>query len=123
MLPILDKWRPNPSNSVEIDEGHSTELICIYNASTNSNVTNTTWKFEEDFLQHSSSHYIMSTEYGYDPINPNHVLSRLMLSNVVLDNAGTYTCQCLYNSDKLYTKGTFYSRAETFHLKVIPGQH
>ena len=125
VLPTLDKWFPN--SSVEIDEGQSTKFICTYNASTNPNVTITTWKFEEDFLQHNSSHYIIITEYGYDPINPNHVLSRLILSNVVSDNAGIYTCQCVYNRDIIYSKGIFYSGTESFNVKVKPkvesGQH
>ena len=120
--PTLDKWLPN--SSVEIDEGYSTEFNCTYNASTNPNVTITIWKFEEDFLQHNSSHFTIINKYGYDPINPNHVLSRLILSNVVPDNAGTYTCQCVYNRDIIYSKETFSSGAKNFYLKVNPtGQH
>ena len=109
---------------MEIDEGQSTRLTCIYNASTSPNVTITTWKFE-DFLQHNSSHYTLITKY--DPFNPNHVLSTLILSNVVSDNAGTYTCQCVYNSDIIYSKEIFYSGTKSFNVTVKPkvesGQH
>ena len=40
----------------------------------------------------------MITEYGTDPINANHVSSKLVISNVTADNTGTYTCQCSYNN-------------------------
>ena len=65
----------------------------------------------------------MTTEYGTDPANGNRILSKLKISNVTPDIAGIYTCQCVYNSDNIYGKAEFYSRAETFHLKVKPGQY
>ena len=69
----------------------------------------------------------MVTEYGTDPINPNHVLSRLILSNVVSDNGGIYTCQYVYNSNIIYSKEIFYSGTEIFNVKVKArvksGQH
>ena len=119
MLPTLDKWVP--SSSVEVLEGHSTEFTCIYNASTNPNITITTWKFEEEYLQHNSAHYTMTTKYGTDPANANHVLSKIQLSNVALDNAGTYSCQCVYNRSTIYSKHTFDSETKSFHLKVKSG--
>ena len=118
--PTLDKWMP--SSSIEVDEGHSTEFICIYNASTNPNITITTWKFEEEFLQHNSDHYTMTTESGTDPINANQILSKLQISNVASDDAGTYICQCVYNKSTIYGEETFYSGAGSFHLKVKSGQ-
>ena len=128
MLPTLDKWLPYPNNdSIEVDEGHSIEFTCIYNASTNRNVTMATWNFKEDYLKHNSSRHTMTTEYGTDPANAKRILSRLILSNVVPDDAGTYTCQCVYNSDIIYNKETFCSGTESFHVKVKPkvksGQH
>ena len=126
MLPTLYKWLPY-NDSVEVDEGHATEFKCIYDASTNPNITMATWNFEEDYLEHNSSHYTMITEYGTDPANADRILSRLILSNVALDNAGTYTCQCIYNRDIIYSKETFCSGAESFRVKVRPreksGQH
>ena len=65
--------------------------------STNSSVTITTWTCNGETLQHNTSHYTMLTEYGTDPINTNHVSSRLVFSNVIANNTGTYTCQCGYN--------------------------
>ena len=95
--PTLHKWVPDPSSKcVELHEGQSTEFICIYTASTNPNITVTTWKYNGEPLQHNSSHYTMITIYGTDPINANHVSSRLVFSNVTTDNNGTYTCQCGY---------------------------
>ena len=128
MLPALDKWLPYPNNnSIEVDEGHSIEFTCIYNASTNPNVTMATWNFEEDYLKHNSSHHTMTTEYGTDPANAKRILSRLILLNVVPDDTGTYTCQCVYNSDIIYNKEMFCSATESFHVKVKPkvksGQH
>ena len=122
VYPTIDKWLPSSSKSVEIYEGDSTEFTCIYNASTDPNITIITWKFEENYLQHNSSHYTMITDYGTDPANANQVLSKLQLSNVVPDNTGTYSCQCLYNGSMIYGNRKFYSRAENFHLEVIPGQ-
>ena len=128
MLPTLDKWLPYPNNeSIEVDEGQSIELRCMYSASTNPNVTMATWKYNEDFLQHNSAHYTMITEYGTDPANANGIMSRLILLNVAPDDAGTYTCQCVYNSDIIYNKEMFCSGTERFHVKVKPkvksGQH
>ena len=117
MRPTLDM----PSYSSVI-EGHSTEFTCIYNASTNLNLTITTWKFEEDYLQYNSTHYTMTTEFGTDPANVNRILSKLILSNVVADNAGTYTCQCVYNREMMYSKGTVYSETKIFYLEVKSGQ-
>lgn len=67
----------------------------------------------------------MITEYGTNPANAFHVLSLLRLINIVPENAGTYTCQCTYNTSTLYNKKQFYSEAKSFHLKVKPvtGQH
>ena len=59
----------------------------------------------------------MITDYGTDPINANSVLSRLILSNVVAENAGTYTCQCGYHSHVIYNKGIV-SDTGNFCLKV-----
>ena len=127
VFPTLDKWLPSPNNSVEIDEGQSTEFMCVYNASTDPIITMTTWKFEEDYLEHNTSHHIMTTEYGTDPANANRVLSKFILSNVGLGNAGTYTCRCVYNRNIIYSKEPVYSGAESFHVKVKPraksGQH
>ena len=121
MLPTLDKWLPYPNDdSVEVDEGQSIEFACIYDASTNPNITMATWKFNKDTLQNKSNRYTMITEYGTDPVNTNHVSSRLILSTVVPDNAGNYTCQCIYNRDIIYSEGEVRLRAETFHLKVKP---
>ena len=119
--PTLDKWAPN--STVEVDKGHSTEFTCIYNASTNPNITMATWKFEEDFLQHNSDHYTMVTINGTDPINANRILSKLKISNVASDNAGTYTCRCVYNTSTIYGEKTFYSETGSFRLKVKSGQH
>ena len=91
--PTLDKWVPG--SSIEIDEGHSTEFTCKYNAITNTNITITNWKFEDDYLQHNSDHYTMTTEYGTDPINANRIVSKPQISNVAFDDAGTYICQCV----------------------------
>ena len=118
--PTLDKWVPN--STVEVDEGHSTEFTCIYNASTNPNIRIASWKLE-DFLQHNSDHYTMITMNGTDPINANRILSKLKISNVASDNAGTYTCQCVYNASTIYDEKTFYSETASFHLKVKSGQH
>ena len=55
-----------------------------------------------EILQHNTVHYTMPmfTEYGTDPINANHVSSRLVFSNVTADNTGTYTYpQCDYNQN------------------------
>ena len=71
---------------VELYEGQSTKFTCIYIASTNSSVTITTWTYNDETLQHNISHYTMLTEYGTDPINVNHVSSRLVFSNVTADN-------------------------------------
>ena len=119
MWPTLDKWEPNYTNNIEIYEGESTEFTCIYNASTNPNITITSWKFKEYYLHHNSSHYTMTTTHG----NANYVISRLNLSDVSPEHAGTYSCQCVYNRDKIYGKGEFHSRAKSFHLKVKSGQH
>ena len=119
MYPTLDT---NPNNQcVEVKEGRSIQFTCIYNASTNSNITITTWKFNEELLEHDSSHYTMITQYGSDPVNFNRVLSRITLSNVIHDNAGTYTCQCAYNPKFVNDKGIV-SDAANFCLKVKPGQ-
>ena len=112
---------------MEVDEGQSVEFTCVYNASTNPNVTITTWKFDADFLKHNSSHYTLTTRYGNDPINVNHVLSKLLLSDVIPDNAGTYVCQCSY-SQIIYNKNNHVtSGANSFCLNVKPhvkpGEH
>ena len=114
---LVEQLPPNANNTcIELYEGHSTEFGCKYTASTDPNVTITTWKFNEVPLQHNSSHYTIITDYGTDPINANSVLSRLKLSNAVAENAGTYTCQCGYNSD-VYNKGIV-SNTAYFCLKV-----
>ena len=119
VYPTLVEQLPSNLNSkcIEVNEGQSTEFGCKYLASTNPNITITTWKFNEVPLQNNSSHYTMLTDYGTDPINANSVLSRLLLSNVVAENAGTYTCQCGYNSHVIYNKGIV-SDTGKFCLKV-----
>ena len=119
VYPTLDT---NPNNQcVEVKEGQSIQFTCIYNASTDRNVTITTWKFNEELLEHDSSHYTIITHYGSDPVNFNRVLSRITLSNVIPDNAGTYTCQCAYNP-KIFNDKDVVSEAANFCLKVKPGQ-
>ena len=103
---------------VELTEGQSTEFTCIYNASTDPNVTIATWEFNEELLEHDSSHYTMTTQYGSDPVNVNHVLSRITLTNVKHDNAGTYTCQCVYNPKVIVDDQAVVSEAASFCLKV-----
>ena len=121
VYPALDKWIPGPNNQcIELTEGQSTEFTCIYTASTNPYVTNTTWKFNGELLKHNSSHYTMITQYGNGPINLNRVLSRITLSNVVPDNAGTYACQCGYNSSVINEKENVVSEAANFCLRVKP---
>ena len=124
MIPTLDKWLPSPNTSVEIDEGYFTEFTCIYNASTNPNITIAIWKFNGRILDDNSSHYEMITKYGTDPANTYHILSVLNLLSIATENAGNYTCQCIYNTSTLYSKEQFYSEAKSFHLKIKPvGQH
>ena len=120
--PTLDKWSKN--QCVELSKGHSTEFFCIYNASTDPNITITTWRFNEELLEQNSSHYTMITRYGgSDPLHRNQVFSTLIISNVIPALNGTYTCQCEYNSTALINqKDNVVSRAASFCLKVIPGQ-
>ena len=50
MEPVIDTWDPKLNEKcIELDEGQSTIFTCIYNASTNPNVTIPTWKFNESF--------------------------------------------------------------------------
>ena len=64
----------------------------------------------------------MITHYGNDPRNLKHVLSKLILSNLKPDHAGTYTCQCVYSS-KVYVSGkdNIGSEAASFCVKVNSG--
>ena len=120
--PTLDKTLPVAYNQcVELNEGQSTEFTCIYNASTNPDVTITTWKFNNRLLKHNSSHYTMTTEYDSDHSNLNRVLSRLRLLNVIPDNTGTFTCQCAFISNVIDEEVV--SEAASFCLKVKPGWH
>ena len=65
----------------------------------------------------------MTTQYGSDPVNFNCVLSRIVLSNVAHDNAGTYTCQCVYNPKVIIDDKDVVSEAASICLKVNkPGQ-
>ena len=77
-----------PSQYVELNEGEAINLTCIYHASTNPNVTITTWKFNEEILDHNSSHYTVITNYGGsdDPLYHNRVSSRLIISDVIVYN-------------------------------------
>ena len=122
--PTLYKTYPNASSHcIELNEGQSTEFTCIYHASADPNVTITTWKFNEELLeQNNSSHYTVVTKYGIDPLHRNSVLSRLILSNLKPDNAGIYTCQCVYSSN-VYVNGkdNIGSEAASFCVKVDPG--
>ena len=121
--PTLDQSLSSPNNRcVELIEGQSTEFTCIYNASTNPNIAITTWRFNGELLEQNSSHYTMITKPGYDPINLNRVLSRLILSNLVSDNSGTYSCQCAYNSTAIAGHNHVVSKANNYCLKVNPGQ-
>ena len=123
MYPTLDKHIPSANNKcVELTEGQSTEFTCIYNASTDPNITITTWEFNEVLLEHNSSHYTMTTQYGNDPANINRVLSRIVLSNVKHDNAGTYICQCAYNPKVIVDDKDVVSEAASVCLKVKSGQ-
>ena len=107
---------------VERNEGQSAELTCIYNASTNLNITITTWRFNGELLKENLSHYTIITKPGGDPRNLNRVLSRLILSNLTSDNGGTYTCQCVYNSTAIAGhKDNMFSKANSYCLKVNPG--
>ena len=64
----------------------------------------------------------MTTQYGSDPVNVNHVMSRITFSNVKPDNEGTYTCQCSYNSEIIVNDKDVVSEAADFSLKVKSGQ-
>ena len=118
--PTLHKWLTDPSSKcVELHEAQSTEFTCIYIASTNPNVTITTWKYNDKPLRRNSSHYTMITIYGTDPINAHHVSSRLIFSNVTVDNTGTYTCQCGYNQNVIINHDQdIVSNTTSFCLKV-----
>ena len=66
--------------------------------STISSVIITTWTCNGETLQHNTSYYTMLTEYGTDPINANHISSRLVFSHVTADNTRTYSYdQCGYD--------------------------
>ena len=118
--PTLDRTSSN--RSVELTEGQFFELKCIYNASINPSVTIPTWKFNDELLEQNSSHYTMITDFGSDPTNPNRVVSKLILSKVIPDNTGTYTCQCAYNSEVVNHEGVT-SQASSFYIKVKSGQY
>ena len=119
--PTLEKW--SNDHCIELNEGQSTEFTCIYHASTNPNITITTWRFNEELLEQNLSHHTVVTKYGIDPIHRKSVLSRLVLSNVIPNNNGTYTCQCVYNSTVIAShKDNVVSRAASFCLEVNPGQ-
>ena len=125
VYPTLDKWLPTPNNKcIELDEGHSTELTCTYTASTDPNITIPTWKFNEELIRHDSNHYTITTYYGNDPININHVFSKLTLSKATHDNTGTYTCQCAYNRMSIDSDNphkNIVSNPVSFCIKVKPG--
>ena len=73
-------------------------------------------------LEHNSNHYTITTQYANDPVNVNRVLSRIVLSNVKHDNAGTYTCQCVYNPKVIVDDKDVVSESASFCLEVKPDQ-
>jgi len=119
IYPTIDRWYPNNDKGIEHDEGQSTEFTCVYNASTDPSVTITSWIFNENRLTHNTSHYSITTQYGADPANINHVKSTLKLSKVVPDDSGTYVCQLAYNSQIIYDKKEV-SSSTSFCLRVNP---
>ena len=89
---LVEQLPSNAKNKcIEHYEGKSTEFGCKYRASTDPNVTITTWKFKEIPLHHNSSHHTIITDYGTDPININSVLSGL----IIIMKCGSRKCRNL----------------------------
>jgi len=103
----------------DLTTGHSTQFTCVYNASSNPNVTITLWRLNDKLLTHNTSHYTLITEYGVDDLDK--VRSTLIISNAGSAISGTYTCWCEYNQSMIYENELFRSSSASVCLRVGAG--
>jgi len=103
----------------DLTAGHSTQFTCVYNASSNPNVTITFWRLNDKLLIQNTSHYTLITEYGIDDLDK--VRSTLIISNAVSGIDGTYTCWCEYNQSMMYGNKLYRSSSASVCLRVGAG--